>query len=97
MNIESLTSLITGGLGAVAVMAIFLTLILAGKLHTEPEFQRLETALDQEQAAHDETRRALTAASERADAAVQASELVVRAFTDAQQTHRTARVARRET
>ena len=94
MSIESLTSLLTGGLGAVAVMAIFLTLILNGKLHTEAEFTRLETALNQEKTAHDETRRALGIASERADAAVQASKLVARAFTDAQQ-HR--RAARRET
>jgi hypothetical protein len=80
---ESLTSLLTGGVGAVAVMAIFLTLILAGRLHTDAEFGRAVTALDKEKQAHDETRKALGAAVERADAAVRATEMIVNAFAQA--------------
>lgn len=63
------------------VMVIFLTLILSGRLHTDAEFRRTEAALDKEKEAHDETRRALTAASERADAAIRASEVIADAFT----------------
>lgn len=94
MSVESLAGLLEGGVGAIAVMGIVLSLMLTGKLHTDAEFDRLEAALDREKSAHDETRRALTIASERADAAVQASQLVASAFTEAQ-TRR--RAARRET
>lgn len=72
-------------------MAIVMTLILSGKLHTDAEFTRLEEALDREKTAHDETRRALATASDRADAAVQASSLVAAAFTAAQDRRRAAR------
>jgi hypothetical protein len=80
VSVESLTSLLTGGVSAMAVMAIFLTLILAGKLHTDGEFQREAQALDREKSAHEETRRALTEASARAETAVRASELIADAF-----------------
>lgn len=80
MSIESLTGLITGGIGAVAVMAIFLALILSGRLHTDDEFQREVKAREKEQEAHSETRKALVEASGRADAAVRAAEMVAEAF-----------------
>ena len=76
MSVESLASLIGGGTGALAVMAIFLTLILSGKLHTDGEFDRLNQALKDEKEAHKETIRALTAANDRAGAAVQAASLI---------------------
>jgi hypothetical protein len=82
MSADSFVSFLTGGVGAVAVMAVFMTLILAGRLHTDGEFNRLEAALNREKEAHDETRRALTDASARADAAVRASELIARALTN---------------
>ena len=83
MSVESLTSLLTGGVSAMAVMAIFLALILSGKLHTDSEFGREAAALDREKLAHDETRRALAEASARADAAVRAAELMADAFSRA--------------
>lgn len=83
MSVESLTSLLTGGISAMAVMAIFLTLMLTGKLHTEGEFGRLASALDREKLAHDETRRALAEASARGDTATHLTELVVDALSRA--------------
>lgn len=90
LSIETVTSLITNTVGAVAVLGIFLTLIVSGRLHTDAEVKRLEdvvdreaTALEREKQAHDETRRALAAASERADAAIRASELVATALGEA--------------
>jgi hypothetical protein len=80
VSVDSLTSLLTGGVSAMAVMAIFLTLILAGRLHTDSEFQREVNALDREKTAHEETRRALAEAATRAEAAVRASELIADAF-----------------
>lgn len=80
VSVESLTSLLTGGATAMTVMAIFLVLILAGKLHTDAEFQREAQALDREKMAHDETRKALVEAAARGDAAVRATELVARAL-----------------
>lgn len=87
MSVESLTSLLTGGISAIAVMAIFLTLILTGRLHTESEFERAIGALDKEKTAHEETRRALTEAGARADAAVRASEMIAAAFAAAKDGH----------
>jgi hypothetical protein len=83
VSVESLTSLLTGGISAMAVMAIFLTLILSGKLHTSGEFDRTEGALTAEKQAHAETRKALTEAAARGDAAVRASELIADAFSSA--------------
>jgi hypothetical protein len=83
VSVESLTSLLTGGISAMAVMAIFLTLILSGRLHTAGEFDRTDAALEREKQAHDETRKALTEAAGRADAAVRASELIADAFSSA--------------
>lgn len=80
MDAGSLVSLITGGAGAVAVLAVFLGLILSDKLHTSGEFRRMEQALQLEKEAHAETTRALAAAAERADAAVRASQLIADAF-----------------
>ena len=83
MSVESLTSLLTGGISAMAVMGIFLTLLLTGHLHTRGEFDREAAALDREKLAHDETRKALAEASKRADAAVRAAEVMADAFSRA--------------
>jgi hypothetical protein len=80
VSVEQLIGIITGSTGVVGVLAIFITLILSGKLHTEGEFDRVAKALELEKEAHAETTRALAAASERADAAVRASELIAEAF-----------------
>lgn len=80
MDAGSVVSLISGGAGAIAVLTLFLTLILADKLHTDGEFHRMEQALQLEKQAHSETTRALIAAGERADAAVRASQLIADAF-----------------
>ena len=80
MSVESLTSLLTGGISAVAVLGIFLALILADKLHTDAEFKREMEALDREKMAHAETRKALAEAAARADAAVRATEIIARAL-----------------
>lgn len=72
-----------------AVMAIFLTLILTGKLHTDKEFDREASALDREKTAHEETRRALSEASARADAAVRATEIVAGALSHSRGAKRT--------
>jgi len=85
MSAESLLSLITGGAGALSIMGIWMTLMIMGKLHTDGEVTLLVDALNREKAAHDETKRALAAASDRADAAVRASELVSDAFASASQ------------
>ena len=83
MSAESIVGLISGGSGALGVMVIWMSLLLSGKLHTNSEVERLEkeldrevTALDRERAAHEETRRALAAADDRADAAVKASSII---------------------
>lgn len=87
MSAESLLSLLTGGVGAVAVLGIFLGLIVSGKLHTDAEmvradenFEREAAAYEAEKRAHAETRRALAEASARGDAAVRASELIAGAL-----------------
>jgi hypothetical protein len=64
-------------------MTVFLTLILSGKLHTAAEFDRTDAALEREKQAHAETRKALTEAAARGDAAVRASELIADAFSSA--------------
>ena len=80
MDAGSVVSLISGGAGAIAILTLFLTLILSDKLHTDGEFRRMEQALQLEKEARAEATRALTAASERADAAVRASQLIADAF-----------------
>jgi Tfp pilus assembly protein PilN len=81
LSVESLTSILTGGVSAMAVMGIFLTLILTGKLHTDGEFQREAAALDREKQGHDQTRQALAEAAARADTAVRAAQMIADAFT----------------
>lgn len=83
MSPEQLIGLITGSTGVVGVLTIFITLIMVGKLHTDGEFERVLNALEKEREAHKETERALEAASERADAAVRASEVIADAFVSA--------------
>jgi hypothetical protein len=81
MSIESIAGLIGGGTGSVAVLVIFLVLMLSDKLHTDGEFEREVKRGDLERDAHAETRKALTAANERADAAVRAASLIADAMT----------------
>jgi hypothetical protein len=83
VSADSLVSLITGGLGALGVMGIWLALMVGGRIHTDSEFQREAQALEREKAAHDETRRALAAAAERADTSVRAASLIADALTGA--------------
>lgn len=85
MSAEQVISLITGGVGSLGVVGIFLFLIISDKLHTDGEFQRLQNLLDKAENAHAETRRALAAAIERGDAAVRASEVIANAFASAGQ------------
>ena len=87
MNVESLTGLISGSIGAITVLGIVLTLILSGKLHTDSEMrradetiERMTRALDKSEEALAETRRALTEASARADAAIRSSEVIAGAL-----------------
>ena len=90
MSADSLTSLITGSIGAVGVLAIFLALILTGRLHTDAEMRRADETIDRQAKALDkteealaETRRALAEASARADAAVRSSEVIAGALRSA--------------
>jgi hypothetical protein len=83
VTVENLQSIITGGTGAIVVMVVWLTMILSDKLHTDGEFSRVAEALQLEKTAHTETRKALEAAADRADAAVRSSELIADAFTAA--------------
>lgn len=80
MDAGSLTSLITGGIGALGVLGIFLALILSDKLHTDGEFRRMAAANARKDETIAELTRAVDAAAERAGAAVRASELIADAF-----------------
>ena len=88
LDVSTVTSLITGGAGAVVVLVVFLTLILSDKLHTDSEFQRLTEAGERKDQTITELTKALDAASERGDAAVRASELIANAFTSTGQRRR---------
>ena len=46
---ETYIPLITGSGGALAVLMLWLSLILAGKLHTEQEFSKLEITGDRQE------------------------------------------------
>lgn len=87
-------SLLTGGVGAVATLVFFLSLILRGNLHTDGEFDRECAAHSRTQKALDDMTKAKEVADERADAAVRASSLVAEAFTSASQRRREQRSGR---
>ena len=79
----SLIPLITGGGGALVVLMLVAYAFYLGKIHSDPEFQREVARGDRLEAALREKDKALEAASDRADAAVRASELIADAFTEA--------------
>lgn len=80
MSADSIINLISGGTGALGAVVIFLALILASKLHTDQEFQREVNRGDKLEANIAEKDRTIVAMSERADAAVKASEVIANAF-----------------
>lgn len=80
MSFESLVGLISGSGGALGVILVWLTLILAGKEHTNSEFERERERGDKLEEANEELQRALTAANARAEAAVRATEVIADAF-----------------
>lgn len=80
MNFDSLAALIQGSLGALGVMSIFFTLFLAGRIHTDSEFKRLERRCDRLEETISDKDKTIAAANERADVAVKASALVADAF-----------------
>jgi hypothetical protein len=80
MSVTSILSLITGGIGAIAVLGIVLTLIIGDNLHTDGEFKRLVEANAKKDEALEEAKRAIEAANARADAAVQAAEVIANAL-----------------
>jgi len=62
-----------------ALALVILTLFIAGKIHSDAELQRAVRELDTEKAAHEKTRDALALANARADAGIQAAQLVASA------------------
>lgn len=83
MSAEGWASLLTGGVGAVTTLTVFLILIITGKLHTDGEFDREVKRGDQLTEALATMTRAKDAADERAGAAISASALIAEAFTKA--------------
>ena len=69
-------SLVTGGAGALVVMAAGLYQFSRNKLHSDGEFQRVVRALETEQEAHARTRETLAVANARADAGLKPAELI---------------------
>lgn len=80
MSVESLTGLISGGIGAVAVLGIWLALMVSGKLHSDDEFQREIKRGDLAEAARLEMQRAYQEANARAETAVHALEILSEAI-----------------
>ena len=66
---------ITGPLGALAVLAIGLYLLITGKLHSDPEFRKLETENTDLRAANDKLTEALALERQRSNDATQAGEV----------------------
>jgi acyl-ACP thioesterase len=83
VSAETWVSLITGGVGAVTVLAVWLTTILAGKEHTDGEFKREVARGDRLEKALEDMTKAKGVSDERADTAVRATALVAEAFTKA--------------
>lgn len=97
MSAEAIAQFISGGIGALGVCGLWIAFLVAGKLHTESEmkradeaikradenFEREAAALALEKQAHAETRKALDAASARADSAVRSTELIAGALSGA--------------
>jgi len=77
---SSLLPYITGSGGALAVLAVVAYLFFAGKLHSDPEFQRVTQAWEQEKESHDRTRHALELANARADVGMRPAELIAAAL-----------------
>lgn len=83
MSAEGWVSLLTGGVGAVTVLVVVLTLLISGNLHTDGEFKREVARGDRLEKALDDMTKAKEVSDERAGAAVHASALVAEAFTKA--------------
>lgn len=91
---NTIVNLVYGGAGALGVSGFYQSLIIWGKLHTTGEIEsvkedrdrivldrdKLMTAWQTEVDAHNETRKALNAANDRAD---QASDILVKALAQA--------------
>lgn len=86
MNVDSLTGLLEGGVGAIAVLGIFLTLIMAGRLLTSGNhdevidgYKQIIADKDKQLADKDKQISDLTTAynrqSERADAGIMAAKV----------------------
>ena len=69
---QSYLPLITGGGGALVVMAIGLWLFLTGKVHSDPEFRKVERDNKDLRAANDRLQEALGLERQRSDAVAQA-------------------------
>ncbi len=83
VSAETLVSFLTGGVGAITTLTVFLMLILSGKLHTDGEFDREVMRGDKLETALADMTRAKEVSDGRADTAVHASSLIVEAFTAA--------------
>jgi hypothetical protein len=69
-------SLVTGGSGALVVMAAGLYLFYKNKLHSHAEFMRLLKAFEDSEKAHSVTREALVLANARAEAGLKPAEII---------------------
>jgi hypothetical protein len=85
VSAEGWVSLLTGGVGAITVLVVVLTLIISGNLHTDGEFEREVKRADRLEKALEDMTRAKEVSDERADTAVRASSLIAEAFTKAAQ------------
>lgn len=75
MNPGDYLSLVTGGGGALVVLAVAGWALATGKLHSHAEFGRMEEAWQQEKRRGDQLQQALELANARADAGTRAGEL----------------------
>jgi hypothetical protein len=70
--VDNLLPLITGGGGALVVLALWVWALATGKLHSDPEFSKVVADNDGLRAANDKLTEALALERQRSDAATQA-------------------------